>query len=370
MKILIFSTAYRPLVGGAELAIQEITARLPEHQFDLICAKIKPELADEEKIGAVTIYRLGNGSAWDKKLLPLRAFFKALSLHRQNRYDLLWVVMASYASLAALFLKLLYPRVPLLLTLQEGDSKEHIYRQMGWFKPLFRRVFKKADCVQAISNYLAEWAKEMGAKAPIEVVPNGVDLRHSEPRLGGANNLLSQDDRSKTVITVSRLEPKNGLADLIRAITFLSGAKLLIVGGGSLEGELKKLAQELGVVERVKFLGQVEPEEVSRYLSLATVFCRPSLSEGLGSVFLEAMAVGLPVVGTPVGGIPDFLQDGETGLFCEPGNPKSIAAAIKRLLDNPALRERLAANGQKLVKEKYDWNLIAQKMNSLFKRLI
>jgi glycosyltransferase involved in cell wall biosynthesis len=142
--------------------------------------------------------------------------------------------------------------------------------------------------------------------------------------------------------------------------------RLEIAGDGPLRPSLKKLAQDLKIADQVVFLGQVHPDEIPKLLTRAHIFVRPSCSEGLGSSFLEAMAAGLPVIGTPVGGIPDFLKDGETGLFCEPGNPKSIAAAIKRLLDDASLRERLAINGQKLVREKYDWSLIAQQMNRLF----
>jgi len=87
-------------------------------------------------------------------------------------------------------------------------------------------------------------------------------------------------------------------------------------------------------------------------LALADVFVRPSLSEGLGNVFLEAMAAGLPIIGTPVGGILDFLKDGETGLFCRIKNPKSIAEKIKEILSDDRLREKLIQNGQKLAEEK------------------
>lgn len=370
MKILIFSTAYHPLIAGAEIAIKEITDRLPEHQFDLICAKIRRGLPAREKLGAVTIYRLGVGSKLDKFLLPLWGFLKAWRLGRRDPYDWFWVVMASYGSLAALFAERLLG-VPIFLTLQEGDSEEDIYRRMGFLKPLFQQVFKKARQVQAISHYLAKWAKTMGAEVPASVVPNGVDLSRFKPRVKEASNELRSrlqlKPKDQVVITVSRLEPKNGVADLIQAMVYLSEeVKLFILGSGSLSKSLRQLAVELKISERVHFLGEVSQDALPSYLALAEVFCRPSLSEGLGIAFLEAMAMGVAIVATKVGGIPDFLEEGVTGLFCEVSNPESIAAAIKRLLDDSALRERIAANGRKLVREKYDWDLIAKEMNRLF----
>ena len=84
----------------------------------------------------------------------------------------------------------------------------------------------------------------------------------------------------------------------------------------------------------------------------------------MGNSFIEAMAAGLPIIATPVGGIPDFLKDGETGLFCKVKDPKSIAEQVERLMNDDILRQKLKENGQKLVREKYDWNLIAKEMKS------
>src|SRR3989338_7534047 len=126
---------------------------------------------------------------------------------------------------------------------------------------------------------------------------------------------LSVPTDSKVVITVSRLVKKNGVMDLIDAMRFLpESVHLLIVGTGELEDALKRIAADLGHAHRVHFLGHLSQDDIPPYLWASDVFCRPSLSEGLGNAFLEAMAAGVPVIGTPVGGIPDFLKDGETGL--------------------------------------------------------
>ena len=104
-------------------------------------------------------------------------------------------------------------------------------------------------------------------------------------------------------------------------------------------------------------------------LILADAAIFPSSFEPWGLVVNEAMAVGLPVIGTPVGGIPDFLKDRETGLLCQVRNPQDIAERIKELLSNDELRRIIISNGQKLVKEKYSWPKISQQMEQIFQKL-
>ena len=134
---------------------------------------------------------------------------------------------------------------------------------------------------------------------------------------------------------------------------------------------LKKLASELKLGERVKFVSEVLPEEIPARLAAADIFVRPSLSEGLGNSFLEAMAVGLPVVGTPVGGIPDFLEDGKTGWFCRPNDSASIVEKVKYIADpaNQTVVQVVTQNARQMVAEKYDWDKIASKMKIIFEGL-
>ncbi|KKW12628.1 MAG: Glycosyltransferase [Parcubacteria group bacterium GW2011_GWA2_49_9] len=371
MRILIFSTAYLPFIGGAELAVKEITDRLSpaEFSFDLITLNLDGKQKPKERIGNVNIIRL----SCSKILFPFQAFMQARELHRENPYDHVWSVMASYGGFAGLLFKRHFSRVPFILTLQEGDSLSHIYKRAFFIWPFFKMIFTRADHITAISNYLANWAKRMGAKADIHVIPNGVNV-NSFQLLGssfqGREDLrkrLGLKDDDKVAITTSRLVKKNGITDLIQSLQFLPvRVKLLIIGAGELEQQLKLEARTLKLEARVKFLGHVAHEELPRYLHIADIFCRPSLSEGMGSSFVEAMAAGLPVIATPVGGIPDFLKDGETGLFCEVQNPKSIAEKVQLLLSDNNLRNRIVENASKMVQEKYEWDGIAEKMKKVF----
>ena len=424
-RVLIFSIAYFPrFVGGAEIAVREITDRILSEDvlFDMVT--VRDRMSPVERIGNINVYRVGSTflPLWTVKILfPLLASVKALRLHREHKYDIAWSIMAAYAGFATLFFKLLQPRVRFLLTLQEGDPIPEIKRKVWFVWPFFKMIFRKSDSITAISTCLAKWAKDMGTKSPVEVVANGVSVKNfqfldstgSPPRgtRGAIFNFqkifneqcLNFEDARKKIrqklglsvtdvllVTTSRLVRKNGVGDIIRALNFLpEKVKLLVIGSGRLEPSLRLQVVGYRLQDRVKFLGFVPHEKLPPYLWASDIFVRPSLSEGMGNSFIEAMAAGLPVIGTPVGGIPDFLiaplphseeerhlfsnshelenRRGEivTGLFCEVGNPKSIAEKVKLLLSNDELRHRIVESAAKLVAESYDWKLIAKKMSSL-----
>lgn len=396
-KIIIFSTAYLPMQGGAELAVKEITSRLGDFstqggpssgwEFDLICARLQRSLPKTEKIGNVNVYRIGLGNKTDKILLPFLGFLEARKIYTLSKIQnltseiYLWGIMASWGSLAALVFKIFNPQVPFLLTLQEGDAEKHIKRgRWGLIGLSWKWLLRRADFVQVISNYLSEMANRYGYKGKIEVVPNGVDLAKYyvssiKYQKGSIKNELGINEGEKIIITVSRLVAKNGIEDLIFAVDILNtfykiqNTKLLILGSGPLENRLKYQVKNLGLEEKVIFLGDIPNNEVPEYLATADVFVRPSLSEGLGTAFLEAMAAGIPVIGTRAGGIPDFLKDGKTGLSCEEKNPQSIAEKIKLMLENNELRNNIILNARNMVEEKYNWDKIAKQMEEIFDKL-
>lgn len=370
-RAIIFSTTYFPLVGGAEVAMKEITDRLPDWQFDLFCAKLTESVPESEQMGNIHVHRVGTGHTVDKYLLPILAPISALFSTNYSSEPLVWSLMASYGGFASLVYMWLYPRAKMVLTLQEGDPLEHYAKRAGAFTFLHRAVFKRANAVQAISKFLAAWATQMGFVGTPVVIPNGVDVEkfstkissEERQRIRSTNGFFDSD---VVIVTASRLSLKNAVDDMIRSLEHLpENYTLLIAGIGEDEEMLKKLVEEKKVASRVVFLGKKSHDELPAILQASDIFCRPSLSEGLGNSFLEAMAAGLPIIGTPVGGIPDFLTDGETGVFCEPRNPESIAKAALRIQNEPGLKERIVERGARIVREQYEWNGIAEKMDQL-----
>jgi len=388
-KILIFSTAYLPMVGGAEIAVKEITDRIGEMEFDMITLRFSSRWPKFERLGNINIYRLGfftNNPTmadlvkWPLKLnkyfFPFLACAKACRLHRRNKYDGLWAMMAAFAGFAAMFFKIRHKNVPYLLTLQEGDPIAEIKKKVFFVFPLFKRIFTKADFIQVISNYLVGFAREMGYRGALEVVPNGVDAEKFKVeslkfKVEELKNELKIADFEKIIITASRLVKKNAVDDIIKSLVYLpDNVKLLVLGDGPDRKMLENLAVELKLDGRIIFKGAYDNDDLPKYLAVSDVFVRPSLSEGQGIAFLEAMAAGVPVIATSVGGIVDFLKDGETGLFCQVDNPHSIAEKIRQYLDNKELSKKIIFNAKNLVVKNYNWDLIAVKMRNIFNNII
>jgi glycosyltransferase involved in cell wall biosynthesis len=192
--------------------------------------------------------------------------------------------MAGYGGFAALFFKYFQPKVRFMLTLQEGDPISYIRRQVWFVYPLFLQIFRKADRIQTISHYLVNFARSQGARSPISVIPNGVDVsifsrEHSPIELEDLKNKMGKrtdvENRPGDIflVTASRLVAKNGIADVIRSLSFLpTNVKFVVVGTGPLEQALKRLAQKIGVSDRVIFTGFVQHADLPKYLQISSKF--------------------------------------------------------------------------------------------------
>lgn len=382
-KVLIFSLTYYPnFFGGAEVAIKEITDRLSlsDYEFDMITLRFDKKLPKYERIGNVNVYRVGfvSNNLDNNRKLPYylhlnkylyipEAILKAISMHRKNKYDIAWSMMATYNSFAAIIFKLFNPKVKYVLTLQEGDPIEYLKRRALPLYPLFKMIFTKADTIQVISKFLGDWAREMGAKCPIITIPNGVNFKLfstvDESKVKEIKAYYKKNDGDIWLITTSRLVIKNAIDDVIHSLKYLPhNVKFLILGQGPLKPQFEKIILENNLVDRVYFVGQVSYMDMPPYLHASNIFIRPSLSEGFGNSFIEAMAARLPVIATPVGGIVDFVHDRSTGLMVNVKDPKDIAKKVSILIEDSNLRSKIIDTSFEMVRENYDWNLIAQNM--------
>lgn len=390
-KVLIFSLNYFPkYVGGAEIAIQEITDRIaPEDiEFHMVTLRFDVSLPRVEKIGNVLVHRIGfarkDASIADLQTYPLKlnkylyqayAPLYALFLHRKYRYDETWAMMAHAVGIAAALFKFLAPRVRYVLALQEGDPPEYIERlaQPAW--PLFKYAFTHADAVSVISSFLGRWAKRMGYRGEPVLVPNAVDARHFAQTYPGneLDELKGKLGKKKTdvfLVTTSRLVHKNAIDDVILSLPRLpKKVRFLILGIGPDEKMLRDISQREGVSDRVHFLGQIGHDELPKYLKISDIFVRPSRSEGMGNSFVEAFAAGIPVIATQEGGIADFLFDAKrnpgqptTGWAVSKDSPEEIAKAVKDILAHPEAVAKVTATAKALAFSDYDWDTIARAM--------
>ena len=377
-RILIFSTTYFPYFGGAEVAIKEITDRLSgDFEFDLLTVKAKKDLLDVEKIGAVTIYRVGVGHlTLDKLLLPFLGAIKIKELQRTRNYFCFWSVMVTFAGGAGYVYNICRKlvgkkRIPMILNLQEGDSENHLqYRWGGLIDLSWRLALWQTDLLTGLSNFLLKRAEKKGYKGESILVPNGVDLNIFTKEINqktkdDLKHILGKKEDDVFLVSTGRLVHKNANDSVISALVNLpKNIYFIVIGKGELGSKLQKQARELGVADRVKFLGEIKNTDLPEYLSVCDLFIRPSRSEGFGVSFMEAMAAGLPVIATPVGGIVDFINDKETGVFCSPDNPQSIVNAVRLLMEDVMLRNKIIEQARNRVIERYDWNHIAEQMKT------
>jgi glycosyltransferase involved in cell wall biosynthesis len=189
------------------------------------------------------------------------------------------------------------------------------------------------------------WAPEK-----LRLVPNGIDLARFTPRRPSAalREELGIPPLAPIVVSVGRHTPEKGYRHLVDAAALIEHVSpdvhWILVGDGELRGELESRARRHGLGAQVHFTGW--RNDVADVLALADVFVLPSESEGFGRVLVEAMAMGRPVVATAVGGVPEIVSGGDTGLLVEPANPIALADAIRSVLDDPSRATRLGAAGR------------------------
>ncbi|HSL43540.1 MAG TPA: glycosyltransferase family 4 protein [Anaerolineales bacterium] len=232
---------------------------------------------------------------------------------------------------------------------------------------LYQTATRMVNGFIAPSNELLEkTAPIMRQGQAAKYIPNGVDLTTFTPGIptDSAYELLDVDKTRTIILTVRRHSPKCGLDYLIHAIpTIISkypDVVFCLLGDGEQTAELKNLASELKIQNSVRFPGRVLHDQLPNVLRAAYLTILPSLYEAVSLAGLESMACGIPVVGTRVGGIPEFVLHKETGILIEPQSSVAIARAVMDLIEKPALRNEVSLNAHNLVRQKYSWDSVAQ----------
>ena len=254
------------------------------------------------------------------------------------------------------------------------------WAQLPAARQLLCRIGESTDTVTYLGEYTRSriaGALTPSAAARMVQLPPGVDEKTFHPDSGGdeVRARLGLTERP-VVVCVSRLVPRKGQDTLIRAMPRILAdepeAVLLIVGGGPYEKDLRRLAHDTGVAASVRFTGAVPWPELPAHFGAGDVFAMPCRTrrggldvEGLGIVYLEASATGLPVVAGDSGGAPDAVLDGETGWVVRGGDPDESADRITTLLADPELRRRMGERGRTWVGEKWRWDLLAEHLRAL-----
>jgi glycosyltransferase involved in cell wall biosynthesis len=268
--------------------------------------------------------------------------------------------------------------LPLVVTCHGTDVA--LLRRYRLARPLARAVFRRAAAITTVSADLRDSLVALAGveAAKISVIPMPVHPAieaalstspPAPPRLGEGPG-----ERRPTILAVARLAKDKGLDVLLEAGGLLRARgldlRLALLGEGEEEAALRAQAQRLGLSESVDFLGAVAPGDLAPHYLAADVVVLPSRREGLGLVLVEALFCRRPVIGTRVGGIPDVVTDGETGLLVPPDDPLALAEAIARLLSDPALATRLAAAGYEHVRQHFSGQVVAQRMAEVYRQAL
>lgn len=230
---------------------------------------------------------------------------------------------------------------------------------------------KKADKILSTSHVMAKETK-LYTNKDIEVTPFGIDMEQFKPT-STKEEFFNKEDI--VIGTVKTLEDKYGIEYLIRAFKIVSDKysnlplKLLIVGGGSLEKNLKNLVKELNIEDKAIFTGRVPFADVPKYHNMLSVSVSVSNSESFGVAIIEASSCSKPVVVSNVGGLPEVVEDGVSGFVVPPRDPQKTAEAIEKLVLDKSLREEIGRNGRERVKRLYNWDDNVKQMIRIYEEL-
>ncbi|KMP12238.1 hypothetical protein UZ36_01355 [Candidatus Nitromaritima sp. SCGC AAA799-C22] len=320
-------------------------------------------------------------SSWLARLqlpffLTAQCFFlwKTARRHKIDFIHCHWIVPQGF--FAALYN--FFTGVPFMLTAHGGDVFS--LQNNPFISRLKKFTVQRSQICTANSEATRKAVSGICNRSRIRTIPMGVDTQLFHP---GRSNPALRDDLGQPdlfLLGVGRFAEKKGFPYLIRALPNIleqhPKTKLALIGFGPQEDELKQLAREMGVADSVLFPGSRTGGELAEYFATADIFIGPSIvtesgdTEGLGVVFLEAMASGTAVIASNVGGIRDIVEDGVTGLLVPQKDPTAIAVKVISLAGNPELKAKLAGNGHRKVEEYFSWPTVGKAFLETYREIL
>lgn len=238
-------------------------------------------------------------------------------------------------------------------------------------KSILKFNLSKADKLMSTSYVMSKEVKKYTNKN-VDIIPFGIDVDRFKPT--NVNNIFVED--VIVVGTIKTLEKIYGIEYLIKAFKLVRTklhdvqTKLLVVGDGTLRKKLEELANDLGLADDIIFTGYIKSEEVEIYHNMLDIYVAVSLEESFGVAVLEASACSKPVVVSNVGGLPEVVDDGKTGIIVEKENSEQLADALIKLITNPDLRIEMGINGRKKVLKEFNWKNSLEKMKLVYQECL
>jgi glycosyltransferase involved in cell wall biosynthesis len=352
-------------IGGTEQQILELVKRLDRQKYlPIVCCFRPGRVAKEIEALGVRVCTLRKRAKVDVALV-----FRLWQLIRRERIDLVQTYLFTantWGRLAALL-----ARVPLIVS-----SERNVDMWEERYKRILGKVLDRWTCCtitnsEAVKDYLI---KQGLAPEKIQVIYNGVDPgRFQGPVSCTATKAeLGIPPHHQVVGLLARLEPAKDLHTFLRAAALLtekvSEVSFLVIGGGSLQHDLKREAQSLGIAGRVIFTGP--RRDVPRLLATCDVSVLSSLKEGMSNTILESMAAGKPMVATRVGGNVELIQEGVTGFLVPPRDPAALATAVYKILADPVLAQHMGRQAKARIARHFSVNALAGATEQLYDKLV
>lgn len=327
---------------------------------------IQAGLFDEIDCTYVTTHR--PGSHWTKMAAALSGWAGVAARLVTLDAPLVHVHLSSRASFWRKSVVCLLARLagrPYLLHVH-GSEFEQFYGECSpWARRIIRGVLARADLVLALSEAWRKTLQRISPQARLDVLTNAVPL----PPL---DETRDREKRQPTVLFLGEVARHKGVLELARSFVPVSRQfpqlKLVYGGTGSADQEVRKLTAELELNDRVEFTGWLEAQRKRAQYAGATMFVLPSYVEGMPMALLEAMSWGLPTISTAVGGVPEVITHEVNGLLVAPGDTEALAAAIARLMSDPALRQRLGEAARETIATRFSLDTAVGRLLEIYRR--
>ncbi len=385
MRIAIFTDTFLPQVNGVVRSIVTTANVLAKHGhsiaiFTVNAEKLSKKIKAKELDERIQVYPFSSFSLPTYKELQVRipTFVPSLYevyrfnpdlIHSHTTFGIGWEAVMS-----ANFLK-----IPLVGTHHGflAEFLKHVKLDYRIMKPLARRYlsfyYNRCDAVISPSKALVKELLQYKLRRPVHVLSNPVDLKYF------STNKTKESLRKKlhlnkpAIIHFGRLSYEKSTDLVLRAFAQILNwgidAQLIVIGDGPERGKLEALGRKLNIDKSVEFTGTLRDNDLTERIAAGDFFVSASTIETQGLVFLEAMALGLPVIGVNAGGVPEYVDNGKNGFIVESGNVRAIAEAMKKFIDHPELRESFGQNAKESVK-KFDADLITGEIEKVYKALI
>ncbi len=362
-----------PTAGGSGVVATELGKHLAERGHNVAIISYANPLRLRRLPPRVCFHEVDEDDHPLLKQFPhsLQLTAKMVEVARTHRLELLHVHYAIPFAAAAILARQIAAELGLKVVTTLHGTDITLVGSSPSFKPVTEFSINQSDAVTAVSRYLAdETVAQLAITREIEVVPNFIDPDRHDPRVAPCLDEGGAPHRP-TLMHISNFRPLKRLGDVVRifqAVTRRLDARLVLVGDGPEYGRTRALVEELGLAERVHFVGVID--EVESVLAGADLLLLPSETESFGLVALEAMASGVPVVATRVGGLPEVVEHGVTGFLAEVGDIEGMAADALRILADCQTLQRFGRAARERALRLFDYRDVVPRYEAIYRRVL